>query len=218
MTPEAWLSIGVVLSVFGLLAFTRIAPYLVLVSGMTVLMLLGIIGPKAALAGFSNEGMITVGVLFVVAAGLDQTGVLAQLAHRFLGRPRSLARAQARLILPVTTGSGFLNNTPIVAMLTPVIKDWSRSTGFAASKLLIPLSYAAILGGLCTIIGTSTNLVVSGLLIDSGHEPLAFFDPARVGLPCAVAGVLFLLLIGRFLLPDRTTKSPAQIDPREYTV
>lgn len=218
MSLEAWLSIAIVVVVFGLLAFTRIAPYLVLLGGMTVMLVSGIIEPAAALAGFANKGMITVGVLFVVAAGLDQTGVLAHLVHRFLARPKSLPRAQARLVFPVVAGSGFLNNTPVVAMLTPVVKDWSRTTGFAASKLLIPLSYAAILGGLCTLIGTSTNLVVNGMLADAGHEPLSFFDPARVGLPCAVVGVAFLLFFGRHLLPERVTKSPAQIDPREYTV
>ncbi|NVB42622.1 anion permease [Pseudenhygromyxa sp. WMMC2535] len=218
MSVAAWLSIAIVSVVFGLLAFTRVAPYLVLLGGMTVMLALGILDPATALAGFANQGMITVGVLFVVAAGLDQTGVLAYLVHRFLGRPPTLSRAQARLVIPVAAGSGFLNNTPVVAMLTPVVKDWSRTTGFAASKLLIPLSYAAILGGLCTLIGTSTNLVINGLLTDAGHPPLSFFDPARVGLPCAVVGVLFMLVFGRHLLPDRATKSPAQLDPREYTV
>ena len=218
MSVDAWLSVTIVSAVFGLLVFTRIAPYLVLLGGMTLMLVLGIIGPAAALEGFSNEGMITVGVLFIVAAGLSQTGVLAHLVHKFLGRPSSLGRAQVRVVFPVAAGSVFLNNTAVVAMLIPVVKDWGRATGFAASKLLIPLSYAAILGGLCTLVGTSTNLVVSGLLADAGHEPLAFFAPARVGLPCALVGGLFLLLLGRFLLPERDTKSPAQIDPREYIV
>lgn len=218
MPPEAWLSVAIIVGVFGFLAFSRAAPYLVLTSGTAAMLLLGILDARDALAGFANEGMITVGVLFVVAAGLDQTGVLASVVHRLLGRPRTLASAQRRLVLPVVAGSALLNNTPLVAMLTPVVKDWSRSTGFAASKLLIPLSYAAILGGMCTVIGTSTNLVISGLLTDAGHPPLAFLDPARLGIPCAVVGSIFLVFFSRHLLPDRTTRSPVQLDPREYTV
>jgi di/tricarboxylate transporter len=215
---DAWLSIVVVVGVFGTLAMTRLAPYLVLLGGMTLMLLLGLIDLPSALAGFSNQGMITVGVLFVVAGGLSQTGVLAHLVHRFLGRPAAVWRAQARLVFPAVVGSAFLNNTPVVAMLTPVVKDWSRTTGIAASKLLIPLSYAAILGGLCTLIGTSTNLVINGMLVESGHEPLGFFDPARVGVPGAIAGLGFLLLFGRRLLPERQTSTPGQVDPREYTV
>ena len=218
MSAEAWLSVAIVACVFGLLAFSRLAPYLVLLAGTSTMFLLGILDAREALAGFANEGMITVGVLFVVAAGLDQTGVLASVVHRLLGRPRTLSGAQRRLVLPVLAGSALLNNTPLVAMLTPVVKDWSRSTGFAASKLLIPLSYAAILGGMCTLIGTSTNLVISGLLADSGHAPLAFLDPARLGLPCALVGATYLLTFSQRLLPDRTTRSPVQLDPREYTV
>ena len=218
MTPDAWTSVAVVCVVFGVLAFTRIAPYLVLIAGMVTLLAFGILEPASAFAGFSNPGMITVGGLFVVAGGLHQTGVLAHLVYRFLGHPKSMVGAQARLILPVIAGSTVLNNTPLVAMLIPAVKDWSRATGFASSKLLIPLSFAAILGGMCTLIGTSTNLVVSGLLVDAGRAPLSFLDPAWVGVPCALVGAAFLLAFGRRLLPDRSTRSISHGDPREYTV
>lgn len=218
MSLDAWLAVAVTGVVFGLLAFTRTAPYLLLLAGMTAMLALGLLDVEAALAGFANEGMITVGVLFVVVGGLNQTGVLAHFTHRVLSRPKTLLGAHFRLLGPTLVGSAFLNNTPVVAILTPVVKDWSRSTGFSASKLLIPLSYAAILGGLCTLIGTSTNLIVNGLLVDAGHEPMGFFTPAHVGLPCALVGMLFLSTLGRRLLPDRDTHSPAQSDPREYTV
>lgn len=218
MTADAWLSFAIVGASFAVLARGKAAPHLVLLAGTATMLLLGVLEPSAALAGFANEGMVTVGVLFVVAAGLDQTGVLATLVHRFLGRPRTLTGAQTRLVLPVIASSAFLNNTPLVAMLTPVVKDWARTTGFAASKLLIPLSYAAILGGLCTLIGTSTNLVIAGMWADAGHPPLNFLAPARLGLPAAIVGSLFLLLFARRLLPDRSASSPVQVDPREYTV
>jgi di/tricarboxylate transporter len=218
MTTEAWIATATVAAVFVLLAATSVAPYLILVGAMALLLVTGVLAPESALAGFSNPGMITVGVLFVVSAGLDQTGVLTHLVHRVLDHPRSLLRAQARLILPVIAGSAFLNNTPLVAMLMPVVKDWSRRTGYPASQLLIPLSYAAILGGTCTLVGTSTNLVISGLLTETGRPALDLFDPAWVGLPSAFAGAVFLLVAGHRLLPHRETHSISGHDPREYSV
>lgn len=122
-------------------------------------------------------------------------------------------------MLPVAGLSAFLNNTPVVAMFIPVILDWSRKLQMSASKLLIPLSYAAILGGVCTLIGTSTNLVVNGLLIsDTNHPGLGMFDLAWVGLPCAIAGLVYLLGLSRWLLPARKPPISIADDPREYTV
>jgi di/tricarboxylate transporter len=218
MSEQAWLATLTVVTVFLLLALTSLAPYVVLVGAMTFLLVSGVLEPATALSGFSNPGMITVGVLFVVSGGLEQTGVLAHLVHRVLDNPRTLLRAQARLVLPVVAGSAFLNNTPVVAMLMPVVKDWSRRTGFPVSQLLIPLSYAAILGGTCTLVGTSTNLVISGLLMETGRPPLHLFDPAWVGIPCALLGSIFLLTAGRRLLPHRETRSISSRDPREYSV
>ncbi|MCA9770916.1 MAG: SLC13 family permease, partial [Myxococcales bacterium] len=112
----------------------------------------------------------------------------------------------------------FLNNTPVVAMLMPVVVDWAKALRISPSKLLIPLSYAAILGGLCSLIGTSTNLVVNGLLIKAGHEGMGMFDITRVGLPAAVVGLAFMILAGPRLLPDRADVRGAVEDPREYTL
>ncbi|MBI3993894.1 MAG: SLC13 family permease [Candidatus Lambdaproteobacteria bacterium] len=217
MSTEAWIASGVVVLVLVLLARTRLAPYLILMGGLTILLVSGVLSPRAALAGFSNDGLITVGVLFVVAAGLRQTGVLAALVQRALGRPRTVLRAQARLALPVIAGSAFLNNTPVVAMLMPVVMDWCKATHIAPSKLLLPLSYTAILGGLCTMIGTSTNLVVNGMLVATGKPGMALFDITWVGLPCALAGMVYLLLAGRYWLPDHTVDLGVPADPREYT-
>ncbi len=202
-----------------LLATTRLAPDLVLVGGVALLMVLGIVPPADALGGMANEGMITVAVLFIVAAALRETGGLAMMTEHVLGRPRSLPAALARLMLPVTLASAFLNNTPIVAMMLPVVRDWARKIGVSPSRLLLPLSYATILGGTCSLIGTSTNLVVYGLLL--AYSPdlrLGLFDVSWVGVPCALLGLAYMLGIGRWLLPDRRPVTSVFSNPREYTV
>lgn len=218
MAAEAWIVTGVVVAVFGLLASGRVPAHLALLGGLAFVLIAGVSPPERALAGFSNEGLVTIAALFVVAAGLRQTGVLAYLLQRALGRPRSATRAQARLALPVIAGSAFLNNTPVVAMLLPVLKDWCRSARIAASKLMLPLSYMAILGGVCTLVGTSTNLIVNGLWIGEGEESFGLFDIAWLGLPCAVVGTAFLLAAGRRLLPERDDSPSVPEAPREYAI
>jgi len=218
VSPQAWLSLAVVVGVFAMLATTRIAPYLIILGGVTLLVVSGVVPAAGGLAGFSNPGMITVAALFIVAAGLSQTGALTRIVQSVLGRPGSPRSAQLRLLLPVTTASAFLNNTPIVAMLMPMVNDWSKRINISASQLLMPLSYAAILGGLCTLIGTSTNLIVHGMLIDHGYDGLGMFDITRVGLPCAVVGVIYILAFGRALLPRRDSALEELGDTREYTV
>lgn len=215
---QAWLTLGTVVYVLGMLTFSRIAADLVLVSAVVLLLTAGVLDTREAFAGMSNEGMLTVGVLFVVVAGLEATGATAWIVQRLLGRPRSIRDALLRLMLPVSAVSGFLNNTPVVAMFMPAVKDWARQNRIPISKLMMPLSYAAVLGGCCTLIGTSTNLVVNGLLIDSGRPPLGFFQVTWAGLPCALAGIAFLLAAHRLVLPDRTPVLGMDSDPREYTI
>ena len=161
MSWQAWLSIAVVNSSFVVLAFTRLPSDVVFLSGLGLLLLTGVLETGQALAGFSSSSVMTVGLLYVVVAGLQETGGLIQLSQRVLGAPTSYVRAQLRLTLPVSLLSAFLNNTPVVAMFIPTVMEWSRRIRIPASKLLIPLSYASIFGGLCTLIGTSTNLVVN---------------------------------------------------------
>src|SRR5690606_18200660 len=147
-------------------------------------------------------GLATVGVLYVVVAGLVDTGAIQMLGSRLLGWPRTLASALLRLMLPVTGLSAFLNNTPVVAMMVPFVEEWSRRCQIAVSKLMIPLSYAAVLGGTTTIIGTSTNLIVNGMFIDRvPGGGFGFFEIGLVGLPVAVIGVAFVVLTARWLLP-----------------
>ncbi len=227
---DAWFSLALVGGVLLLLTFTQIAPDLVLIGGLVVLLASGILTTKEALAGFANEGMITVGVLFVVGAGVVETGAVTWMAERLFGRPRSLAHALWRMMVPTAALSGFMNNTPLVAMLIPAVNDWAKHYRIAPSKLMIPLSYASILGGTCTLIGTSTNLVVNGLLISSydtlaatgatPHFPreLGMFDIAWVGVPSAVAGIMFIILTARRLLPERGATGSSVADPRQYSV
>ena len=161
-------------------------------------------------------------VLFVVVASLRRTGAISWGAQKLLRRPKSLLDAQRRIMLPTAAMSAFLNNTPVVAMFIPAVCEWARKHDVAVSKLLIPLSYAAILGGMCTLVGTSTNLVVNGLLMSEAKagmpEGMGMFDLAWVGVPCAVVGIVYLLLFSRRLLPDREPAISPTDDLRQYTV
>jgi len=216
---EAWLTVSVVVAMLLVLSLTRLAADMVFLGGLTVLMLAGVLTPGEAFAGLGNQGLITVAVLYVVVSGLQETGGIHWIVQRVLGTPRSLGNAQVRLMSPVAFLSAFLNNTPVVAMLIPAVTEWARKFGLSNSKLMIPLSYAAILGGTCTLIGTSTNLVVNGLIIENTPGAgLSMFELAWVGLPVALVGLAFILLTTRWLLPDRRPAISQMGDPREYSV
>jgi len=226
MPWEAWFTISIVVLLIIGLARSWAAPDLLVVGSLSVLMLVGVVfgsdklpSPSDAVAGFGNSGLLTVGVLFVVVEGLVRTGAMTLMTRPLLGQPRSVLAAQARLLLPVAGLSAFLNNTPIVAMFMPVVHDLCKKTGISPSKLFLPLSYAAIFGGICTLIGTSTNLVVNGLVVSQAKMPsLGMFDITWIGLPCALAGLTYLLLFNRWLLPDRKPPISFSDDPRQYTV
>ena len=147
MPPDALFTLVLVLLMLVAMAVTRIGPDLIFFVGLTVLLVSGILTPAEALSGFSNPAVMTVGVLFVVVAGLRDTGGIRWIARHLLGRPGSVAAAQLRLMMPVTFLSAFLNNTPVVAMLVPAVSEWAKKLNFAPSKLMIPLSYASIFGG-----------------------------------------------------------------------
>ncbi|WOB45779.1 SLC13 family permease [Thermoleptolyngbya oregonensis NK1-22] len=216
---HAGLTILVILNAFFLNAFTSLPPHIVFLGGLAILMIVGTLDTEDALSGFSNPGMITIAILYVVVAGLQQTGALSWITQHILGLPRSQERALVRLILPVMCLSSILNNTPVVAMFIPVVNEWCRKLKISPSKLMIPLSYAAIFGGVCTLIGTSTNLVVNGLLIsETSHPGLNLLDISRVGFPCAIAGTTFLILTHKWLLPKRKSAFGMVTDPRQYTV
>ncbi|MGP5581736.1 SLC13 family permease [Glutamicibacter arilaitensis] len=215
---EAVFTLIVVGSVLLCLALTRLGADLILLGAALVLMVSGILEPDEAFVGFANPGVITVAVLYVVAAGLTETGAVQWITQHLLGRPDSVRGAYLRMLLPVGAMSAFLNNTTVVAMLLPAIQDWSNRLRIPASKLLIPLSYMAIIGGTITIIGTSTNLVVNGLLLSEKGITLRMFDIAAVGIPVTLAGGLLLYLLGDKLLPVRQSALEQLQQAREYAV
>jgi di/tricarboxylate transporter len=215
---EGWFSLGVVVLCFALFVWGRAAPDLVTAAGLTLLLLFGIVTPAEGLSGFANEGMLTVAVLYVVVTGLTETGAVGWLAGPVLGRPRSTANAQLRLMAPVAAISAFLNNTPVVAIFIPAVEDWAKRHRLALSRLMLPLSYASIAGGTCTLIGTSTNLVVNGLYAQrTASDGLDLFAPAWVGVPVTIAVLLYMLTLGSWLLPRRPPASATYEDVREYT-
>lgn len=208
---QAILAVFVLVSVMAALMRNR-PPDAVLLGATVLFTLTGVINTSEAFAGFSNEGMLTVAALFVVAAALRETGTLDTIGGIVLGRARTERGVTLRLAGSVTGMSAFLNNTPIVAMFIPILTRWCSKNGVSPSRLLLPLSYLTILGGTCTLIGTSTNLVVSGLLkqsmdADPNHSlnlaPIGFFEVSWVGVPYAIIGSLYLIFIGYRLIPNR---------------
>lgn len=203
MAWHAWLTVAVVLLTLVVLARDLFAPSLTLLGAVVVLLVGGVVTPSQAFSGFSNPAPITVAALFVLAAAVEKTGALQPIVSRFL-RPADGHRGiLARMVLPVAGMSAFINNTPVVAMLAPQVGAWADREGRSPSRFLMPLSFASILGGMVTLIGTSTNVVVSGLLVSSGEAPLGMFELTRVGLPVAAIGLLVLVVVAPRVLPDR---------------
>ena len=230
-----WIAVGVTIAIFLALQVRRGVPTdLLFLSGLIVLTMCGVITPKQALAGFSNPAVLTVAGLLVVSAGMRSSGVLDWIGNKLLGTAQTSRGALWRLAPVIVGASAFLLNTALVAMMMPVIVEWCRRRAISPSRLLLPLSYLAILGGVCTLIGTSTTLVVNGILRETERErraiaaevrrdesataetarraesfarsvaPMGLLEIGWVGLPCALTGTAFLLLVGTRLLPKRT--------------
>src|SRR5690625_3389102 len=170
MTPEMiFVAAMIVLMLISLLFEVARADFLVFLF-LVIFLLSGVISTEQALSGFSNEGMLTVLLLFIVAGAIQKHGIIENFIYRVLGETKSMRGSMMKLLPPISLVSAFLNNTPIVVTLTPILRNWARNNGYAPSKILIPLSYATILGGTITLIGTSTNLIVHGLLINAGRS------------------------------------------------
>ncbi|MBB5211173.1 SLC13 family permease [Microbulbifer hydrolyticus] len=218
MDWSGWFSLFLVFAVLATLIFTRIQAYLVMMAALTLLSVSGILTPAEALSGFSNSGLITVAAMFVVAAGIHSSGGIDMMVKHLLGRPNTVRSAMLRVFAPVVALSGYLNNTPVVATMIPALNAWAKRIDIAPSKLMIPLSYGAILGGTLTLIGTSTNLVVNGQYqAITGSEGFSLFSIAAVGLPAALVGIAFMLLFFPRWLPDRREKKPFG-NLREFTL
>jgi di/tricarboxylate transporter len=219
VTPEILLTLGVVVGVLVLLTTTHLDTDIVLVGAMITLTLLGILQPDQALQGFASSGVMTIAALYIVVAGLRETGAMAWISRAVLGRPKSLAVAQSKLMLVTGALSSVVNNTPVVALFIPVAQEWSSRFGFSISKLLLPMNHMVILAGLCTLIGTSTNLIVNSMLIKAVPDAgLGLFDLVWIGLPLTAIGFVYILVASRWLLPDRQSPVEQLENAREYAV
>ncbi|MDB4556925.1 SLC13 family permease, partial [bacterium] len=217
---QAILTSFVVAATLFALLLGRRAPDMAMLGAVIVLLATGILSPAEALSGMSNEGMLTVAALFVVAAAVHRTGALSLVIDRGLGRPRSLHEAQIRTMTIPAVLSGFMNNTPVVALMVPAVRTWAQKHQLSISKILMPMNAAVILGGLCTLIGTSTNVVVSGLLSAKTGQSLGMFDITWLGVPLLIVGFAYILTASKsqWLLKDRKPAVSAGDDPREYSL
>ncbi|RPI41434.1 MAG: SLC13 family permease, partial [Bacteroidetes bacterium] len=193
-------------------------PGLILFSALVVFMITDILSADEALSGFSNKGMITVALLFLVSEGVKETGVINKLARLIMPKKRKpIPRLLMQIMFPVSVISAFLNNTPVVITFGPMLKKWADKLSLPSQKFLIPLSYATIFGGMCTLIGTSTNLVVHGMMLDRGMQGLGMFELAKVGLFIVLFGFLYLNLFANRLLPgEKIPRFSFPNDTREY--
>ena len=213
----AWITIVTVLSMFTVLLFTKLRADLVFLGAIGILFVTGVLDAKEAFSGFSSTSVIVIGVLFVVVAGLTHTGVLQWIVKHLLGQPKTYSKAVIRLMLPVAALSSFLSNTTVVALFVGIVKMWSKKLNISPSKLLIPLSYASGMGGVCTLIGTPPNLIISGLYTDHTGTAMNVLATTIPGLFCLAVGVLSIIAMRR-LLPDRKAPESDSEDTAEYTV
>jgi di/tricarboxylate transporter len=202
MTTAGILTLLALTIMFVFLMIEKWEPLVSIFATLMFFLIAGILTPTETLAGFSNEGIATIAALSVLVYALQKNPSFLTSPDWLLGNKKSVNQVMARLTIFVSSISALMNNTPIVLLFTPVVKKWALKAGLSPSKLLIPLSYAAILGGMVTLIGTSTNLIVSAFLTENGYKGFSLFDFAFVGIPCAVVGILYLVLIGDRLLPE----------------
>lgn len=209
---QAWLTIAIVLYMFASLIFTKIRTDVAFLLTISLLFITGVLDVKGAFGGFSSESVIVVAVLYVVIAGLTYTGVLDWIVKHLMGTPKTISGAITRLMLPVAALSSLLSNTTVVALFINVVKIWAKKLNIAPSKLLIPLSYASGMGGICTLIGTPPNLIISGLYAEDTGNKMGIFTPTGAGLFCLFVGVVSMIAMQK-LLPVR--KSPLSADKGE---
>ncbi len=219
MAFDTWITAAVLIVLVVALVSNRVSPPAGIVGATAVLFVFGVIDESQAFSGFASSAPITIAGLYVLAEAINKTGALRPVLNVVLDQGESVRRSLARLVIPTAAGSSLIANTPIVAMLVPPVVSWSDQSGRSASRFLIPLSYASILGGAVTVIGTSTNLVISGFLEEAGQEPLGLFEQAGIGLPVALIGLVLIILLAPAVLPDR--RRPQAIDAeeaREFTM
>ena len=213
----AWITIVTVLTMFTVLLCTKLRSDLVFLGAISVLFVTGVLDAKEAFSGFASTSVVIIGVLFVVVSGLTHTGVLQWIVKNLLGQPSSYSKAVMRLMLPVAALSSFLSNTTVVALFVNIVKMWSKKLNISPSKLLIPLSYASGMGGVCTLIGTPPNLIISGLYAEKTGETMNVLATTIPGLFCLFVGVLSIIAMSK-LLPNRKAPESDGDDTVDYTV
>ena len=201
-------------------------PGLILFTAVVLLLVAGIITPEEAIKGFSNKGMITVALLYLVSEGVRKSGILERIVFHMLPKKNATVTSAGLRFYPIVSFiSAFFNNTPVVVIFAPMIKNWARKMKLPPTKFLIPLSYATVIGGICTLIGTTTNLVLHGMLIQEqkdevaaaaegategilmkfGIDGMSMFELTKVGIFIALAGLIYLIFFSQYLLPDERT-------------
>ena len=234
MDTHGWFTLGIIVMIIGaLINKKKIGPDLVMSGGLVLLMIFGVVDLQQATEGFAQRPLLMIAGLFVVAAALQETGGIELIGRKLLGKPSSLVTAQLRMMVPVATMSAFMNTTPIVAMYLPMVHNWAKRLKIPASKLFIPLSFAGILGGQATMIGTGSNLIIMGLFIDWWQHPplwvkelsigppsdvVSMWGAAWIGVPVAILGIGFIVLTSKWLLPERSTDAVGGIGERDYEI
>ena len=234
MTIEAWITLSTIaMVVIALVLKKRIGPDLVMASGLVMLMLTSVVNWEDATKGFAGQPILMIAGLYVIAAALQETGGIGLIGRRILGRPSNLVTAQLRMMIPVAAMSAFMNTTPIVAMYLPMVNDWAKRLRIQSSKLFMPLSFASILGGQGSMIGTGSNLIIVVLFVNWWNDPpdwvgalnvgppsgvLAMWGSAWIGVPVAIIGIAFIVLTSKWLLPNRVTLSESREDWRKYEI
>ena len=218
MTISGYIALGVILLMIIALVREILRPGLILFSALVMFMIFDIISAEDALSGFSNQGMITVALLFLVSEGVKESGILNKVGSLILPKKRKpIPRLLLQIMIPVSAISAFLNNTPVVIIFGPMLKKWADKLSLPSQKFLIPLSYATIFGGTCTLIGTSTNLLVHGMMLDRGMAGLGMFELAKVGLFIVFFGFLYMNIFSNRLLPgEKIPKFSFPNDTRDY--
>ncbi len=216
MSADSLIFVLVIVLMFAALVSRRVSPVVGVVGTLMALFLLGVIDDDQALQGFSNRAPVTIACLYVVAGAIDRTSALTPIVRSLTGA-RSAAAGLVRIIAVSAGISSLVANTPVVAMLINPLVSWSGRQRQAPSKVLIPLSYATLFGGMVTLIGTSTNLVGSGVVTSLGGEPFGILEPAKLGLPIALIGLAMVMVLGPRVLPDRGGAIDADVE-RPFTV
>lgn len=214
---DAWVTIVTVTAVIGVLLLTKVRSDAVFLMAIGGLFVAGVLNAKETFSGFSSSAVVTTGILSMVVAGLRYTGVLQWMVKHVFGLPSSYPKALLRMMVPVAVLSAFINNTTVATLFGGVVKPWSRKLGMMPSKLYIPMVYAVLMGGVCTLIGTPSNIVISELYAEETGRTINMFDPLVPGAVCLLVGMVVIIAMRR-LLPERKAPESAFEATLDYTV